>query len=33
MGLGSFSHFWYYVAGFPWYEGNILFAFAVAVGY
>ena len=26
----SFSQFAYYVAGFPWYEGNILFAFAVA---
>lgn len=29
-GWAVFSQFWYYVAGFPWYEGNILFAFAVA---
>ena len=29
-GRAVFSQFWYYVAGFPWYEGNILFAFAVA---
>ncbi|EFK1933460.1 hypothetical protein BBD15_005441, partial [Escherichia coli] len=24
------AQFAYYLAGFPWYEGNILFAFAVA---
>ncbi|HAW6103870.1 TPA: type-F conjugative transfer system pilin acetylase TraX, partial [Escherichia coli] len=29
-GWAVFSQFWYYFAGFPWYEGNILFAFAVA---
>lgn len=29
-GWAVFSQFAYYVAGFPWYEGNILFAFAVA---
>ncbi|HAV7522279.1 TPA: type-F conjugative transfer system pilin acetylase TraX [Escherichia coli] len=29
-GWAFFSQFWYYLAGFPWYEGNILFAFAVA---
>ncbi len=29
-GWAVFSQFWYYVTGFPWYEGNILFAFAVA---
>ncbi len=29
-GWAVISQFAYYVAGFPWYEGNILFAFAVA---
>ncbi|EAA9231821.1 type-F conjugative transfer system pilin acetylase TraX [Salmonella enterica subsp. enterica serovar Give] len=29
-GWAVFSQFWYYFAGFPLYEGNILFAFAVA---
>ncbi|WP_235162345.1 type-F conjugative transfer system pilin acetylase TraX, partial [Escherichia coli] len=29
-GWAVFSQFAYYLAGFPWYEGNILFAFAVA---
>ncbi|HGD3635318.1 TPA: conjugal transfer pilus acetylase TraX [Enterobacter hormaechei] len=27
---GIIAQFAYYLAGFPWYEGNILFAFAVA---
>ncbi len=27
---GVIAQFAYYLAGFPWYEGNILFAFAVA---
>ncbi|WP_369075679.1 TraX family protein, partial [Escherichia coli] len=26
----NYSFLGYYLAGFPWYEGNILFAFAVA---
>lgn len=30
MGMGIIAQFAYYLAGFPWYEGNILFAFAVA---
>ncbi|EFA5700755.1 conjugal transfer pilus acetylase TraX [Escherichia coli] len=29
-GWAVIAQFAYYVAGFPWYEGNILFAFAVA---
>ncbi len=29
-GWGIIAQFAYYLAGFPWYEGNILFAFAVA---
>lgn len=29
-GWGVIAQFAYYLAGFPWYEGNILFAFAVA---
>ncbi|CAD6173673.1 conjugal transfer pilus acetylation protein TraX [Escherichia coli] len=29
-GWAVISQFAYFVAGFPWYEGNILFAFAVA---
>ncbi len=28
--MGIIAQFAYYLAGFPWYEGNILFAFAVA---
>lgn len=28
-GWGIIAQFAYYLAGFPWYEGNILFAFAV----
>lgn len=28
-GWGVIAQFAYYLAGFPWYEGNILFAFAV----
>ena len=28
--MGVIAQFAYYLAGFPWYEGNILFAFAVA---
>ncbi len=30
VGMGNYAQFAYYLAGFPWYEGNILFAFAVA---
>ncbi|HDK0659657.1 TPA: type-F conjugative transfer system pilin acetylase TraX, partial [Escherichia coli] len=29
-GWAVIAQFAYYLAGFPWYEGNILFAFAVA---
>ena len=29
-GWAVFAQYWYYLVGFPWYEGNILFAFAVA---
>ncbi len=29
-GWGIIAQFAYYLTGFPWYEGNILFAFAVA---
>lgn len=29
-GWAVIAQFSYYLAGFPWYEGNILFAFAVA---
>ncbi|WP_096980363.1 conjugal transfer pilus acetylase TraX [Escherichia coli] len=29
-GWAIIAQFGYYMAGFPWYEGNILFAFAVA---
>ncbi len=29
-GWAVIAQFGYYMAGFPWYEGNILFAFAVA---
>ncbi|WP_349496976.1 TraX family protein [Escherichia coli] len=28
-GWAVIAQFSYYLAGFPWYEGNILFAFAV----